>query len=168
MKISCCWMYAITKYGYPPSIEAALQALGDMSNLGFSFVEMEGVGEENMVSVHRERRNIKKRADDLGLHFVNFCPVLPEVIDMEPGRHRGGLELFELAVTHVRKIRSYHVEVHMGHSTEDVGHSEPDVAGNTQTRCIALGNGKGTLTHVHSRDVCVAFEVVRQRDSDAS
>jgi len=98
MKISCCWMYAITKYGYPPSIEDAHRALEDMAHLGFTFVEMEGVREENMIAVHRQRHAFKKHADDLGLHFVNFCPVLPEVVDVDPSVHRRGLELFDMAI----------------------------------------------------------------------
>lgn len=98
MRISCCWMYAITKYGYPPSVEDSLRALEDIARLGFSYTEMEGVREENMVAVHRRRHEFRRRAEDLGLRFVNFCPVLPEAIDMEPARHRRGLELFDMAI----------------------------------------------------------------------
>ncbi len=98
MQISCCWMYAITKYGYPPSVEKAFRALDDMARLGFTLVELEGVREENMVAVHRQRRDFRTCADRLGLRFVNFCPVLPELMSTEPGRHRGGLELFHLGI----------------------------------------------------------------------
>lgn len=98
MRISCCWMYAITKYGYPPTVDDALQALKDMAGLGFTFVEMEGVREENMRAVHHRRHDIKKHADDLGLRFVNFCPVLPTVVDMDPQSQRRGLELFDKAI----------------------------------------------------------------------
>jgi len=105
LKISCCWMYAITKYGYPPSVDDSLRALEDMARLGFRFVEMEGVREENMIAVHRERHTIKRHADDLGLAFVNFCPVLPQVIDMDPQKHRRGLELFDLAIETAVELR---------------------------------------------------------------
>jgi sugar phosphate isomerase/epimerase len=98
MRISCCWMYAITKYGYPPTIDDTFRALDDMAHLGFTFVEMEGVREENMVAVHRRRHDIRKHADALGLRFINFCPVLPTLVDPDPGRQHRGLELFSLAV----------------------------------------------------------------------
>ena len=98
MRISCCWMYAITKYGYPPSVDDALRALEDMAGLGFTFVEMEGVREENMLAVHRRRHDIRKHADALGLRFINFCPVLPALVDPDPERQSRGLELFDLAV----------------------------------------------------------------------
>ena len=111
MKISCCWMYAITKYGYPPGIDDSFRALEDMAHLGFSSVEMEGVREENMIAVHRHRHAFKKRADELGLRFVNFCPVLPEVIDMDRDTHRRGLELFDKAIETAVELESEMIQL---------------------------------------------------------
>src|SRR5207249_4222981 len=51
MKINCCWLYAISKYGYPPSIADTQRALGEMAALGFNAVELEGVREENLRAV---------------------------------------------------------------------------------------------------------------------
>lgn len=48
VKVGCCWLYAISKYGYPPSIADTMQALKDMKALGFKYVELEGVREENL------------------------------------------------------------------------------------------------------------------------
>jgi hypothetical protein len=45
MKISCCWLYAISKYGYPPSLEDTFKVLGEMRDMGFTSVELEGVRE---------------------------------------------------------------------------------------------------------------------------
>ena len=91
-------MYAITKYGYPPSIADTFRALEDMAGLGFRFVEMEGVREENTLAVYGERKELKKRAADLGLQFVNFCPVLPEIMDTDAAVQRRALQLFDKAV----------------------------------------------------------------------
>jgi sugar phosphate isomerase/epimerase len=98
MKISCCWLYAISKYGYPPSIPDTHRAVEEMAALGFSNVELEGVKEENLKAVHHERKALKKRCDDLGLKVVNFCPVLPELVHPEKGRRVHSLDLFKLAV----------------------------------------------------------------------
>jgi sugar phosphate isomerase/epimerase len=98
MKISCCWMYAISKYGYPPSIDDTFRALDDMARLGFTFVELEGVREENMMAVYQHRHDFRQHAENLGLRFVNFCPVLPDVIDMDLNRRRQGLDLFDKAI----------------------------------------------------------------------
>lgn len=40
MKISCCWPYASSKYGYPPSLEDTKKALREMKDLGFTYVEL--------------------------------------------------------------------------------------------------------------------------------
>ena len=98
MNISCCWLYAISKYGYPPSLPDTHRALGDMAALGFTCVELEGVGEENLRAVHGERKALKQRCDDLGLRVVNFCPVLPELVHPEKARRVHALELFKVAV----------------------------------------------------------------------
>jgi sugar phosphate isomerase/epimerase len=98
MKIGCCWLYAISKYGYPPSLPDTHQALEDMAGLGFSYVELEGVRDENLRAVHGERKALKQRCDDLGLRVVNFCPVLPDLVHPEKARRVQALDLFKLAV----------------------------------------------------------------------
>lgn len=98
MKISCCWLYAISKYGYPPSLPDTYRAVEEMAALGFTNVELEGVREENLRAVYNERKGLKQRCDDLGVKVVNFCPVLPELVHPEKGRRIRALELFKLAV----------------------------------------------------------------------
>ena len=111
MEISCCWMYAITKYGYPPSIADTFRALDDMARLGFTYVELEGVREKNMTAVHQRRRDFKKHADDLGLRFVNFCPVLPDLMDTDPAKHRMGLQLFAKAIETAVELGSPMIQI---------------------------------------------------------
>lgn len=48
MKISCGWNYAISKYGYPPSMGDTYRAIEEMAGMGFKNVELEGIGEENL------------------------------------------------------------------------------------------------------------------------
>ncbi len=98
MKISCCWLFAISKYGYPPSLPDTERALGEMAALGFTHVELEGVGEENLRAVSGARKALKARCDDLGLAVVNFCPVLPDLVNPEKARRVQALDLFKLGV----------------------------------------------------------------------
>jgi len=88
MKINCCWLYAISKYGYPPSIADTQRALGEMAALGFNAVELEGVREENLRAVWAARADLQMRCDDLGLRVINFCPVLPDLVSADPSRRR--------------------------------------------------------------------------------
>ncbi len=98
MKISCCWLYAISKYGYPPSLPDTYRAVEEMAGLGFANVELEGVREKNLRAVYTERKQLKQRCDDLGLRVVNFCPVLPDLVHPEKARRAQALDLFKLAV----------------------------------------------------------------------
>ena len=98
MKISCCWLFAISKYGYPPSLPNTHRALEEMEALGFKHAELEGVGEENLRAVYDARQELKKRCEDLGLTIVNFCPVLPDLVHPEKARRIHALDLFKLGV----------------------------------------------------------------------
>jgi len=50
MKIACCWMYVISKYGFPPKLENIYKGIREMSNLGFKFIEMEEVWRSRLLS----------------------------------------------------------------------------------------------------------------------
>ncbi|OPZ63022.1 MAG: D-tagatose 3-epimerase [Firmicutes bacterium ADurb.Bin506] len=98
MRLSCCWIYAIGKYGYPPSFDDTVQALRDMKALGFRYVELEGVGRDNMMEVHARRRELKRAVDDMGLKVVNFCPILPELVSPDRAVRDRAIDLFKLGV----------------------------------------------------------------------
>jgi len=98
MKVNCCWLYAISRYGYPPSIPDTHKALAEMAALGFANVELEGVREENLRAVSADRENLRRRCADLGLRVMNFCPVLPDLASPDVARRRHAVELFRLAV----------------------------------------------------------------------
>ena len=79
MKISCCWMYAIGNYGYPPSMDNMFRAIGEMADLGFEYIELEGLGYENLQQVIDHTPRLKQRCDDFGLRVSNLlfcCPIL--------------------------------------------------------------------------------------------
>jgi len=98
MKISCCWLYAISKYGYPPSISDTYRALEDMQRLGFKYVELEGVREENLRAVYEEKENLKAFCEERGLQVINFCPVLPDIVSLDKQKREEAMRLFDLAI----------------------------------------------------------------------
>lgn len=98
VKLTCCWLYAISKYGYPPSIANTYQALREMKALGFRYVELEGLKPENMREVYQARTTLKAFLDDLGLQVVNFCPVLPDSVSPDQARRNAAMDLMEMGV----------------------------------------------------------------------
>jgi sugar phosphate isomerase/epimerase len=98
MKIACCYLYVITKYGYPPSIPDTFRVLEEMAALGFQYIELEGVGPANMRAVADARYELKQRCDDLELRVINFCPILPDAVSLDPATRQQALDLFKLGV----------------------------------------------------------------------
>ncbi len=98
MKINMCWLYAISKYGYPPSIEDTLKVIDEISELGFPYMEMEGVREENMKAVWNARKEIKQRVEDRGIKLMNFCPILPELVSLDKREREKGFELYKIGL----------------------------------------------------------------------
>ncbi len=98
MKISCCWLYAITKYGYPPSLDDMVRALRDMKALGFQNVELEGVRRDNLLAVYAKRHELKNFCDGEGLRVINFCPVLPGSVSLNRKERRESWDLFKRAI----------------------------------------------------------------------
>jgi len=99
MKLSCCWLYAISRYGYPVPVADIPTALRQMAELGFHYVELEGASEgDNLLQVYERRRTLKELCTELGLRVVNFCPVIPELVSLDEAERKRGQELFRLAV----------------------------------------------------------------------
>ncbi len=98
MKLSCCWLYAITKYGYPPSLDDTFRVLGEMKALGFENVELEGVRRENLTQVYKSRLELKKFCDGEGLRVINFCPVLPGSVSLSRKERKDSWDLFKRGI----------------------------------------------------------------------
>ena len=94
-KITCCYLYPITKYGYPPSAEKTNIYLEEMHNLGFTSVELEGIREEHLMKVYENRFEIKKKLDELNLSLPFFCAVLPGLSSLNEKEREKNINLFE-------------------------------------------------------------------------
>ena len=51
--IVACYLYIISKYGYPPAAGDTLSHLEEFSGMGFSSIELEGIREEKSRTVVR-------------------------------------------------------------------------------------------------------------------
>lgn len=96
MRIGISYLYTIFKYGYPHSVDDALKSLAEMRQLGFRYLEMEGLGRDNLCEVHRRRQEIRSVLDDCGMHVHNFCVVDPEMVSIHPEIRKPALERFRL------------------------------------------------------------------------
>lgn len=99
MKISCCWLYAISKYGYPVPVEDIPAALNEMADLGFRYVELEGASEgDNLREVYAKRQDLKALCERRGLEVVNFCPVIPDLVSLDDAKRQKAYEDFDIAI----------------------------------------------------------------------
>ena len=100
--ITCCYLYIITKYGYPPPAEQTGEYLRQMKNLGFSSVELEGIRKEHLLSVYAQRNEIVSALAEFEQTVPYFCAVLPGLSSPDARERKENLALFrkgcELAV----------------------------------------------------------------------
>ena len=106
MKIACCWMYVISKYGFPPKLEDVYKGIKEMSNLGFKFIEMEGIGRDNLIEVINNKADLLKLFNDLGVKLANFAILLPDVFSMDASLKENTLELFRKGVETAKYLGS--------------------------------------------------------------
>ena len=93
--IVCCYLYVITKYGYPPPAEDTLQHLQEIKNLGFSSLELEGIRREHLLGVFDLREKLVEKIKSLNLKVPYFCIVLPGLSAEDEHERLKNLELFE-------------------------------------------------------------------------
>ncbi len=91
----CCYLYVISKYGYPPPADQSVTYLREMKNLGFQTVELEGIREEHLMKMFDLKDTIKKELDVLQLKVPYFCIVLPGLSSPDENIRKENLALFE-------------------------------------------------------------------------
>ncbi len=95
MKIVCCWMYAIARYGFPPSVENMLRSIQEMADMGFEAIELEGVGFDNLQAVLDAREQIKNALQKAHVQLANFAVILPEMISADDKASEKAMAMFE-------------------------------------------------------------------------
>ncbi len=95
VKISITYLYTILKYGYPPRIQDDFQALEEIGQMGFRYLEMESLGPEHGRQVWEHRDELKKRLDDLDIHVHNFCGVDKDLVSLDKTKRQQAYERFK-------------------------------------------------------------------------
>lgn len=93
--ITICYLYTISKYGYPPPAENTCSYLEEYKRLGFSSVELEGIRESHLSGIYEMKSLIRTKVDELGLSIPYFCAVLPGLSSADANERRHNLELFK-------------------------------------------------------------------------
>lgn len=93
VNICLAWLYAITKYGYPTSLNTMYRAFEDAERLGFTHVEIEAVGASNLREIEEGREGLKAKLEELGLKVVNFAGVFRELVSSSEAERRKAIEL---------------------------------------------------------------------------
>ena len=117
--LSFCWLYAITKYRYVPTLEEILAAIDDAKRLGFQYMELEGVGRQ-LYTVAKHKETIKKRCEERGIKMIDFVPVLPDTMSTDPQKRRKALKDFHLGCelaayfeTGMVQADTFHLPIHI-------------------------------------------------------
>ena len=93
--ITCCYLYPITKYGYPPPAEKTETYLTEMHALGFSSVELEGIHEAHLMEMYDRRFATREMLERLGMEVPYYCVVLPGLASPDRDTRAFNLKLFE-------------------------------------------------------------------------
>jgi len=111
MKINCCWLYAISKYGYPPSLRDTFKVIEEIANLGFENFELEAVGEKNLNEIYNHKNEIRQRCDNQGLKVINFCPIFREVVSFNKKERRKSFDLYKKSVELANYFECYTIQI---------------------------------------------------------
>jgi len=95
MSINLAWLYAITKYGYPPSLNNMYNAIDDAARLGFKAIELEVYREGNLIEVEKNKKQLKEHIESKRLRTVNLAAIFPELLSAEDNVRDRGLQFFE-------------------------------------------------------------------------
>ncbi|HEY4286293.1 MAG TPA: TIM barrel protein [Puia sp.] len=103
-RIACAYLYPITKYGYPPDIRQTLGHIEEMADMGFSAIELEGIGEENIGYLYQHQEEVAAKLEACGCRVAVLCVVLPQLGADDPDLRTRSLEWFEKGCEVARRL----------------------------------------------------------------
>jgi sugar phosphate isomerase/epimerase len=103
-RIVGCYLYPITRYGYPPPAEDTPRYVGELHALGFRSIELEGIRERHLRVVHAMREELRRQLDRLEVSVPYFCVVLAGLTSLDARERQANLELFELGCQTARAL----------------------------------------------------------------
>lgn len=93
-RVNLAWLYAITKYGYPPPMDKVFSVIDDATRLGFKAIELEVVGEKNLREFEEFKKKLKDYIDAKGLVVVNIAAIFRELLSPDESVRENALEWF--------------------------------------------------------------------------
>jgi sugar phosphate isomerase/epimerase len=96
MRLGITYLYAISRYGYPHTVDDALRSVAEIRKLGFQYLEMEGLGASFLRSLYKRRNELQSVAGGCGVHVHNFCVVDPDLVSLHPARRARALDGFRM------------------------------------------------------------------------
>lgn len=103
-RIVACYLYPITRYGYPPPVEDTERYIEELVRLGFRSIELEGIRAPHLRAMHRMRGDVRRTLDRLEVTVPYYCVVLPGLASADPAERATSLELFELGCETARDL----------------------------------------------------------------
>jgi sugar phosphate isomerase/epimerase len=94
--IIACYLYVITRYGYPPDASHSTDHMDELSRMGFGSIEMEGIRKHHLEEIYAMGPVIRNHARELGMQIPVFCVVLPGLSAPDPDERERNLELFAM------------------------------------------------------------------------
>lgn len=96
MKLGITYLLTIMKYGYPPKPGDDFKAFREMRDMGFRYLEMEGLGRAHAATVKEHASEYKKALADNDIHVHNFCVVDPNLTSLDCAKQDEALEHFKM------------------------------------------------------------------------
>ena len=94
-RITACYLYPITKYGYPPAAENTLGYIDEFRELGFTSIELEGIREQHLMGVYLIKEQAAAHIKAHNMEVPYFCVVLPGLSSPDASEREANLALFE-------------------------------------------------------------------------
>ncbi len=103
-RIVGCYLYPITRYGYPPPAQDTPRYVEELHALGFRSIELEGIREQHLKAVHAMSDELRRQLDRLEVSVPYFCVVLAGLTSLDSAVREANLELFELGCRTARTL----------------------------------------------------------------
>jgi sugar phosphate isomerase/epimerase len=103
-RIVACYLYPITRYGYPPPVEGTHRYVEELAGLGFRSIELEGIHAPHLRAMHGMRDEVRRTLDRLEVAVPYYCVVLPGLASADPAVRATNLSLFELGCATARDL----------------------------------------------------------------
>lgn len=95
MRLSVTYLVTILKYGYPPKPEDDFKSLAYLNQLGFHYLEMEGLGTVHAANLKKNLAGYKKSLEENHIHVHNFCAVNPDLVSLDKTKRLAAYDYFK-------------------------------------------------------------------------